>query len=252
MLKTIIAFLRLLFYFLPLQGIKRKLFRLQDEGNYAERDRIVAPMLRDWARFVVGLTGKKTAVTVTGQENLPQGVPVLFVANHQSYLDIPVLLGYVDKPMAFIGKSDLLKVPFISGWMQLIECVFLDQKNPRQAMKDMELATEKIRRGYSILIFPEGHRSKSDGHRKFHPGSFRLAFKTGVPIVPITINGTWRLYEGSGRMRPGDVFVTIHPPVPTEGLSRDEQRDVVSQIEKTVLSALPASSQLIEDSSKKA
>ena len=250
MLKTIIAFFRLLFYFLPLQGTKRKLFRLQDEGNYAERDRIVAPLLRDWARFVVRLTGSKTTVTVTGQEMLPQGKAVLFVANHQSNLDIPVLLGYVDKQMAFIGKSELLKVPFISGWMQLIECVFLDRKNPRQAIKEMELAAEKIRRGYSMLIFPEGHRSKSDGHRKFHPGSLRLAFKTGAPIVPITINGTWKLLEGPGRMSSADVFITIHQPVPTEGLSRDEQRAVVSQVEQTVLSALPQSSQLIEDSAK--
>ena len=247
MLRTIIAFFRLLFYFLPLQPIKRKLFRLQEEGNYAERDRIVAPMLRDWARFVVGLTGKKTAVTVTGQEMLPQG-PVLFVANHQSYLDIPVLLGYVDKPMAFIGKSGLLKIPFISDWMKLIECVFLDQKNPRQAMKDMSLAAEKIRRGYSMLIFPEGHRSKGEGHRKFHQGSFRLAFKTGVPIVPITINGTYKLLEGPGRMTATDVFVTVHPPVPTEGLSREEQRGIVSQVEQAVLSALPEPSRSIEDS----
>ena len=248
MLRTIIAFFRLLFYFLPLQGTKRKLFRLQDEGNYAERDRIVAPMIKDWARFVVRLTGKKTAVAVTGQEMLPQGKAVLFVANHQSYLDIPVLLGFVDKPMAFIGKSELLKVPFISGWMQLIECVFLDQKNPRQAMKDMSLATEKIKRGYSLLIFPEGHRSKSDGHRKFHPGSLRLAFKTGAPIVPITINGTYKLLEGPGRMSSADVFITIHPPVQTEGLSREEQREVVASVEQAVLSALPASSPLIEDS----
>ena len=247
MLRTIIAFFRLLFYFLPLQGTKRKLFRLQDEGNYAERDRIVAPMIKDWARFVVGLTGSKTTVAVTGQEMLPQGQTVLFVANHQSYLDIPVMLGFVDKPMAFIARSEILKVPFLSGWMKLMECVFLDQKNPRQAMKDMSLATEKIKRGYSLLIFPEGHRSKSDGHRKFHPGSFRLAFKTGVPIVPVTINGTWKLYEGPGRISAGDVFITIHPPVPTEGLSRDEQRDMVSQIEQAVLSALPASSPLIEE-----
>ena len=246
MLKTIIAFFRLLFYFLPLQGIKRRLFRLQAEGNYAERDKIVAPMLRDWARFVVRLTGKKTTVTVTGQENLPQGQTVLFVSNHQSNLDIPVLLGYVDKPMAFIAKSELLKVPFLSGWMQLIECVFLDQKNPRQAMKDMELATEKLKRGYSMLIFPEGHRSKSEGHRKFHPGSLRLAFKTGVPIVPITINGTYKLLEGPGHMSAADVVVTVHPPVPTEGLSREEQRNVVSQVEQTVVSALPQPTQLIE------
>ncbi len=248
MLRTIAAFFRLLFYFLPLQGTKRRLFRLQEEGKYEERDKIVAPMIRDWARFVVRLTGKKTTVTVSGQENLPQDKPVLFVANHQSNFDIPVLLGYVDKPMAFIAKSELLKVPFISGWMRLIECVFIDRKNIRQSIKEMDLAAEKIRRGYSLLIFPEGHRSKSDGHREFKAGSFKLAFKTCAPIVPITINGTWKLLEGPRRMSSADVFITIHPPVETEGLSREEQHLVVSQVEKTVLSALPPSSQLIADS----
>ena len=114
-------------------------------------------------------------------------------------------------------------------------------------MKDMSLAMEKIRRGYSMLIFPEGHRSQSEGHRKFHPGSFRLAFKTKVPIVPITISGTYKLLEGPGRIGPADVFVTIHPPVQTEGLSRDEQQSVVSSVEQTVLSALPQPSPLIEE-----
>ncbi len=240
MIKTIAAFFRLLFYLLPLQGVKRKLFRLQTEGNYAERDKIVAPMLKDWARFVVRLTGKKTTVTVSGQENLPQDKTVLFIANHQSNFDIPVLLGYVDKPMAFISKKELLKVPFISGWMQLIECVFLDRKNPRQAIKDMELAGEKIKRGYSLVVFPEGHRSKGNSHGSFKAGSFKLAFKNEVPIVPITINGTWQLFEKTGRLKPANVFITIHPQVETEGLAKEEQRLVVSQVEQTIFSALPA------------
>lgn len=239
MIKTIIAAFRFFFYLIVRQGIQRKLFRLQAAGNFAERDRILAPMIRDWCQFVVRLTGKKTTVTVSGQENLPERGAVLFIANHQSYLDIPVLLGYVPKQMGFIAKSDLLKVPFLSGWMKLLECVFLDRKNIRQSIKDMELAGEKIRRGYSLLIFPEGHRSKSDSHGTFKAGSFKLAFKTGVPIVPVTVNGTWKLFEGSGRLRAADVFVTIHPPVSTENLTKEDQHRIVGEVERTVFSALP-------------
>lgn len=240
MIKTIIAAFRFFFYLIVRQGIQRKLFRLQAAGNFAERDRILAPMIRDWAQYVVRLTGKKTQVQVTGQENLPQNRAVLFVANHQSNLDIPVLLGYVEKPMAFVAKKELLRIPFLSGWMKLMQCVFLDRKNIRQSVKDMEEAVEKIKDGYSLLIFPEGHRSKGAAHGQFKAGSFKLAFKAGVPVVPVSIDGTWRLLEGSGRLHSANVRVTIHPPVETEGLSKEGQRQLVSAVEQTVFASLPA------------
>lgn len=240
MLRTVFAVFRFFFYLMVRQGKQREFFRLQAAGKTGECDRLLAPMVREWAQYVVRLTGKKTQVQVTGQENLPQNRAVLFVANHQSNLDIPVLLGYVEKPMAFVAKKELLRIPFLSGWMKLMQCVFLDRKNIRQSVKDMEEAVEKIKDGYSLLIFPEGHRSKSDSHGTFKAGSFKLAFKTGVPIVPVTVNGTWKLFEGSGRLRAADVFVTIHPPVETEGLSKEGQRQLVSAVEQTVFASLPA------------
>ena len=239
MIKTIIAAFRFFFYLIVRQGIQRKLFRLQAAGNFAERDRILAPMVREWAQYVVRLTGKKTQVQVTGQENLPQNRAVLFVANHQSNLDIPVLLGYVEKPMAFVAKKELLRIPFLSGWMKLMQCVFLDRKNIRQSVKDMEEAVEKIKDGYSLLIFPEGHRSKGAAHGQFKAGSFKLAFTAGVPVVPVSIDGTWRLLEGSGRLHSANVRVTIHPPVSTENLTKEDQHRIVGEVERTVFSALP-------------
>lgn len=216
------------------------MLRLQKTGNIEERDKQIAPMVQEWARYVVGLTGKKTKISVSGQENLPMDRAVVFIANHQSYMDIPVLLGYVKKPMAFIAKVEILKVPFLSGWMKLMECVFLNRKSPHQSVKDMEGAVERIKKGYSLLIFPEGHRSKGDTPRAFKPGSFKLAFKSGAPIIPVSIDGTWKLFEGSNRLKPADVFVTIHPPVMTENLSKDEQKEIISRVEETVLSALPS------------
>ena len=242
MIKTIFAVFRFFFYLIVRQGKQRKMFALQKAGNFSERDKLIAPMIRDWAKYVVNLSGKKTTVSVSGQENLPMDRAVVFIANHQSYMDIPVLLGYVKKPMAFIAKVEILKVPFLSGWMNLMQCVFLDRKSPHQSVKDMEGAVEKIKNGYSMLIFPEGHRSKGAAPGVFKPGSFKLAFKSGAPVVPVTIDGTWKLFEGSNRLNPADVFVTIHPPVMTENLSKEEQRELVSRVESTVLSSLSPSS----------
>lgn len=240
MFKTIIAVFRFFFYLIARQGAQRKMLRLQASGEIAERDKQIAPMVQEWARYVVGLSGKQTTVSVSGQENLPMDRAAVFVANHQSYMDIPVLLGYVKKPMAFIAKVEILKVPFLSGWMKLMECVFLNRGNPRQSVKDMESAVEKIKKGYSLLIFPEGHRSKGDAPGAFKAGSFKLAFKSAAPIVPVTIDGTWKLFEGENKLNPADVRVTIHPPVETEGLSKEEQHQVVEQVEKTIVAALPA------------
>ena len=100
-----------------------------------------------------------------GQENIPQDTAVVLIGNHQSYLDIPVLMGYVNKPIAFIAKSEILKVPVLSKAMKLMQCTFLVRTDMKQSVKAMAEAVETIKKGYSMVIFPEGTRSKGGPNR---------------------------------------------------------------------------------------
>ena len=190
----------------------------------------------DWARYVVGLSGAQ--VEITGQENIPQDTAVVFIGNHQGYLDIPVLLGYLNKPMAFIAKKELLKVPLLAEWMKLMKCTFLDRKNMRQSVRAIQDAIETVKEGYSLVIFPEGTRSRGDDMGEFKAGSFKLPVKAGAPIIPVTIDGTWHLLEEKGHITPATVRITVHPPVQTAGLSREETRALPEQVRKTIADEL--------------
>jgi 1-acyl-sn-glycerol-3-phosphate acyltransferase len=237
MFRTIVCVIRFIVYLVFRNHQLNKAVKFDRQGKIAERDALTNDIVRNWARFVVGLT--KSDVEVRGQENIPQDTAVVLIGNHQSYLDIPVLMGYVNKPIAFIAKSEILKVPVLSKAMKLMQCTFLVRTDMRQSVKAMAEAVETIKKGYSMVIFPEGTRSKGGPVIDFKAGSFKLAYKSGVPILPVTIDGTFRLFEEKNKVQSGKVIITVHPPVPTANLTKEEQGLIPDKIRSIVLSALP-------------
>lgn len=214
-------------------------FKLNKAGDIAARDEVVTAVVSKWGRYVVECAQDKTgSVTVEGTENIPKDGSVVFIANHQGYMDITLLLGYSGKKMGFIAKKELLKIPVISRWMKLMQCTFLDRKNPKQSIKAMAQAVETVKKGYSLVIFPEGHRSKGGPIQEFKPGSFKLAYRAGVPIVPVTIINSWKLYEEHKKPRPADVKLIFHKPIETAGLSREQQALIAPEVQKIVESRL--------------
>ncbi|HOS29644.1 MAG TPA: lysophospholipid acyltransferase family protein [Treponemataceae bacterium] len=237
MFRTMVCVIRFIVYLVFRNHQLNKAVKFDRQGKIAERDALTNDIVRNWARFVVGLT--KSDVEVRGQENIPQDTAVVLIGNHQSYLDIPVLMGYVNKPIAFIAKSEILKVPVLSKAMKLMQCTFLVRTDMRQSVKAMAEAVETIKKGYSMVIFPEGTRSKGGPVIDFKAGSFKLAYKSGVPILPVTIDGTFRLFEEKNKVQSGKVIITVHPPVPTAGLTKDDQAQIPEKVRSIVLSALP-------------
>ncbi|HOT62073.1 MAG TPA: lysophospholipid acyltransferase family protein [Treponemataceae bacterium] len=237
MLRTALAVVRFSFYLIWNIPALRVARRLEREGKTEELDRAVDARVQDWGQFVVGLAGG--TVEVSGEENVPTG-PCVFIGNHQGNLDIPIMLGYIKKPKAFISKIEILKVPFLSDWMRLMRCTFLDRRDMRQSVRAMQEAVDTVRGGLSLVIFPEGTRSRGGPIGEFKAGSFKLALKAEVPIVPVTIDGSWRLFEENGRVRSGHVRVTVHPPIPTAGLSREEAAALPERVRTVVASALGA------------
>lgn len=240
MLRTIVWFIHFWLYLIVQYPKQRHAMRLDREGKIAERDAFVAEVSRQWACSMVKTGGGQ--VVLTGNEHVPEEGPVVFISNHQGNFDIPILIGYVARPKALVSKIEVLRMPFVRTWMKLMQCQFMDRKDLRQSVRVIAESVEVVKNGYPMVIFPEGTRSKSDAIGSFKHGSFRLALASGAPIVPVSIDGSWRLLEERGYMTPGVVHVTVHPPVPTVHLSKEEQHALPDTIRDIIASALPTAS----------
>ncbi len=191
----------------------------------------------NWARFLLLTAGVR--VTVKGAENIPADRAVLFVSNHQGNFDIPVLFSSLHRPIGFLAKIELAKVPVLHAWMPKLGCVFIDRANPRQSIKAIQKCAEVLKGGHSVVIFPEGTRSRGTRMGDFKKGSLRLVEKAGVPIVPVTVNGTYQVMEArKNRINAANVSVTISPPVDYGGMSKEEQEDIGSVIRKAIAAKL--------------
>ena len=183
-----------------------------------EFDRYVNNITSRWARTNVERSGCK--FHIEGLENIPRDEAVVFVSNHQGNFDIAVFLAYFPVPHGYVAKIEIMKVPLLREWMKLMRCIFIDRKSMRQTAKTMLEGIKIVQNGQSMVLFPEGTRSKSEKVGEFKSASFKLATKAKAPIVPVTINGTYKIMEANkGLIRPVDVYVKIHPVIRTEGFT---------------------------------
>lgn len=198
-----------------------KVKTLDRQGKTEERDRLVHEVASKWAMSQVKLSGAR--VKVFGEENLPKDRNVLFISNHQGNFDIALFMSHIDKPKGYVSKIEMQKIPILKTWMEYLNCVFMDRGNLRKSAEAIAEGIKILKKGYSLSIFPEGTRSKGDTMGDFKAGSFKLATKAKVPILPVTIKGSYKLMEANGnKIVPADVEVYIHPPVETENLTKEE------------------------------
>ncbi|MBP3310614.1 MAG: 1-acylglycerol-3-phosphate O-acyltransferase [Butyricicoccus sp.] len=203
------------------------------ETDGPKADRYVAHFVRNWARRLLKLAGAK--VTVTGQENLPQSGAYMVVANHQGYFDIPIMLSCVGEPRGLVAKQEIDRIPGIRTWMRYLHCLFVDRSSPRAGAQTIVDGAKLLESGHSLTIFPEGTRSKGGPMREFKAGAFRIASRAGVPVVPVTIDGSFRLMEGNKMLiRPAEVKVTIHPAIATADMGREELRALPHTVKDTI------------------
>jgi 1-acyl-sn-glycerol-3-phosphate acyltransferase len=232
--------LRLVFIFIYMCGYLvysipklRKMQALPKEMSVKERDILIQETPKKWSETIMKMTGSE--VEVRGEQNLPNG-PVLFVSNHEGDFDVPLLLGFVNKPFGFISKIEVKKVPVLSKWMDVMNCVYLDRKDRRQAVRSIREGVKSLKEGHSILIFPEGTRSKGGPIGEFKSGSLRLAKDAGVPIVPISIKGTADVFEKNGRMiKPAKISLTIFPPIPFEEYQDKDLKVVAEELKEIIV-----------------
>ena len=214
-----------------------KIEKLKNEGRLEEERAMIAELIQSWVNQVVKTFDMH--LTIEGQENIPEG-PCAFYVNHQGYGDIPTMFKVCEgKQVGFVAKEDAKKIPLIGQWIEYTEGIFIKRGETREGLKAIKEGAEKLKNGYSLIIFPEGTRSHGSEMGEFKPGSFKLATKAGVPIVPVTVNGTYHMFEDRDVITNGAVIdVIVHPPIETAGISKAEERQLPKQVENIVRDGL--------------
>jgi len=183
---------------------------------------------RNWARFLLLVAGVR--LRVGGLESLSLSKPTILCANHQSDMDIPVLLAALPFQFRFAAKKSLFGVPFLGWHLRRAGHVPIDRENPRAALRALDGTVDGVRRGLPVVVFPEGRVSQDGALGEFKRGAFILAERAGAALVPITILGTRAILRpGSWVVRGGEVEVTIGAEVPSTTMSAAEMRSSVRE-----------------------
>ncbi len=180
---------------------------------------------------VLAIAGIK--VKITGKENVVPKTPYVFVSNHVSLFDIPVLQRYVPNDFSFVFKKEIGWVPLFGWQMQLGPHIMIDRQNPEKALKSIEKAKMMlVLRKISVLLFPEGTRSKTGEMLPFKRGAFHLAAQVGFPIIPVTISGTKNLFQKKPlRINSGNLTLNFGKPIPADNVSsRKEELELMGKV----------------------
>jgi 1-acyl-sn-glycerol-3-phosphate acyltransferase len=186
-------------------------------------------LARLWANSILWVSRVK--VTVTGAEKLDPKQSYIYMPNHQSNADIPLLLGRLPVQFRWLAKAELFKIPIFGRAMQGVGYISIDRSNRKSAFASLERAARTIRGGTSVLIFPEGTRSRDGRILPFKKGGFVLSVDSGVPIVPIVIKGTHNIIpKGRLMIRSAPVTMEILDPVETAGYTRKTKDALLERI----------------------
>ena len=190
-----------------------------------------------WSRALNKIIGIR--IKIEGWENIEPGTAYIYCANHSSLLDIPVLLGSLPGDVRIIYKRELEKIPIFGYGLKRSNLIGIDRTDPRKAMKSLEEAIEKIHCGASVVIFPEGTRDSGKEVAPFKRGGFLIAEKAKVPIIPIAISGTYDLLPaGKLMLKPGEVTISILPPIEVKTLDSSEIKGLREVVRKKIIAEL--------------
>jgi 1-acyl-sn-glycerol-3-phosphate acyltransferase len=173
---------------------------------------------------------------VKGLENVDFSRPHFFAANHQSFLDIAVLYAVLPVPLLFVLKKELVRVPFLGWYVSAMEMILVDRHKRRQSLEALEQCRQRIAKGRSILLFPEGTRSRDGSIGPLKPGIFVPTIESGASIVPVAIKGPGKILPAGGfRIRPGTIGVSIGRPVETAGLTVDDRKELAERVRAQIV-----------------
>lgn len=189
-------------------------------------------------RVILGIT-----MDVEGRERLGRATPCVFMCNHLSFLDGPLLMTVLDRPARIIVKRFVFRIPVLGPGMRFAGYVPVDKAGKGQGRERIARAARLVRdKGYSFLVYPEGERSWDGALQPFRRGGFFLALEAGVPVVPVSIRGTYELMpRGTWRIRQGRVRIVFHEPVVVAGYTRETLPVLMERVRGAIASGLASS-----------
>ncbi len=190
-----------------------------------------------WSPMLV--YGALARVLVDGGEEVNYDRPCVFVANHQSMIDVCAIFIALPIPIRFLLRSELGRLPFLGWYTRATGMVLLKRGSAKEARQVVDRTVALLRGGHSVCAFPEGKRSRNGSVGKFRGGAFSAAQAAGVPVVPIAIEGSGAVMPtGTFRIRPGIIRVRIGKPIPTHGLNSSQRQRLAEQARSSIVAML--------------
>ena len=187
-----------------------------------------------WAKILLLICNTK--VKVIGEENLLRGKPQIFMANHQSDFDILISLAYIPVQFRWIAKKELFAIPVFGAAMRSAGYIEIDRSNREKALQSIDEAALQIRRGKSVMTFPEGTRSSDGEIKPFKQGVFHLAIKSGAPVVPVSIIGSGRIMpKRSLRIKPGQIKLIIGKPIEVINFDIEKRHELIEIVRNEIM-----------------
>ena len=220
-----------------LREFKKGIDRSRAAGDFEKEREYILKATSTWGKQMLKAFG--ATIDVKGRENLPTEGPVVYVSNHQGYADIIALCAALDTiQFGYVAKKELAKVPLYGDWILEVRSVLIERDHPRESIKAISKGINYINDGFSMMIFPEGTRSKGPEMGEFKKGAMKLATKPKVPIIPVSINDSWKCFEEEGRMKGADIGIIVHPAIETKDLSKEEEKHLSDRVEEIIRSGV--------------
>lgn len=189
---------------------------------------------RKWSKRLLKFSGVK--LNIIGLDNVNTNQTYIFISNHSSLFDIPVLFLSIPVNSRIIYKKELEKIPMFGYMLKKSPLIPVQREDPRKAFESIQKSIDSIKEDVSVIIFPEGTRSRSGELGEFRRGAFNLATRSGKPIIPVTIIGTNRIIpKGKLRINTGEVTVIFSPPIkPPQDPTAKEEKEMLKQTRKII------------------
>ena len=187
-----------------------------------------------WSKILLLIFNTK--VEIIGKENILRGKPQIFMANHQSDFDILIVLAHIPGQFRWLVKKELFHIPIFGAAMKSAGYIEIDRNNKERAMQSLDQAALRIREGKSIMAFPEGSRGRFGEIKPFKQGTFYLAIKSGVPIVPISIIGSGEIMpKRSLKIKPGKIKLVIDKPIDVRNFTLENRQELIKIVRNTII-----------------
>ncbi len=207
-------------------------------GFFDDNLRLLAFLEKFWGKWLVNAAGLK--IQVTGLENLNDDHQYIFAPNHASLLDVPITMTVLNRPILFMAKKELYRIPFFGWMLKAAGMIEVNRQNKKEAKKSVERAIETLKeKNASMLIYPEGTRSKTGELLPLKKGCFIMAIKSGLSVIPVTLIGTNSiLKKHSLILNPGKISMQFHPPIHTVEMDIEDRDILLEQVREKLIFGL--------------